>query len=250
MNFLVSNDDGVFSAGIKALIEAIGKFGSVYVVAPNSEKSACGHGITVHTPIRVEKFSYTEGIPAWSVEGTPADCVKLGLTTLIKEDIDWVVSGINNGPNLGTDVFYSGTVAAAAEGVLLGVPALAFSLCSFSSRDFSVAKTIVENLCGKIFEKKWASDTLLNINIPNARLSDIAGIKVTGLGIREYINNYEHRLDPRGKEYYWLTGQLVPPPIEKDLDINAIRKKYVSITPLQTNLTCFEKISELKTLDL
>ena len=251
MNILISNDDGIQSKGIAALTEVMTEFGDVHIVAPLGEKSACGHGITVHSPIRVVEHSLLSGRTGLAVDGTPADCVKLALTKLFEGEIDWVVSGVNRGPNLGTDVYYSGTVAAAMEGVIQGIPAIAFSLCSFSSEDFSASQMAIRKICKAVLKNGNLEDTMLNVNIPNAKYEEIKGYKITRLGIRKYINNYEHRLDPRGMDYYWLNGQLVHPSLsESDIDINAIRTKYISITPLPLDQTSYNKMSVLEALNI
>jgi 5'-nucleotidase len=247
VRILVTNDDGIKAEGIKQLVSALKSLGEIYVIAPESEKSACGHGITVHHPIKVKKIYFSQDIEAWSVSGTPADCVKLGITTLLKVKPDIVVSGINKGPNLGTDVLYSGTVSGAIEGILHGIPAMAISLNSFSSEDFTGAKIVAQKLCQEMLNKNLAPDTLLNVNVPAISDKEIKGFKVTKLGERKYINNFEHRTDPRGNDYYWLAGQVVPPDKEdEDLDVVAISNNYVSVTPIHFDLTNYRIMKQIK----
>jgi len=247
VRILVTNDDGINAEGIKQLVDGLSELGDIFVLAPAEEKSACGHGITVHYPIKVNKFSFAKNITAWSIKGTPADCVKLGVTTLLKEKPDIVVSGINKGPNLGTDVLYSGTVSGAIEAIVLGIPAMAISLTSFSSDDFSIAKIVAKKLCTDMLSKDLAPDTLLNVNVPSIDKSEIKGFKVTKLGERKYVNNFEHRTDPRGNDYYWLAGQVVPPEKkDEDLDVVAILNNYISITPIHFDLTNYRIMEQIK----
>ena len=247
MRILVTNDDGIKAEGIKCLAFGLQEIGEVTVIAPEKEMSACGHGITVHHPIKVDKYDFGKNINAWSVTGTPADCVKLGVTTILNTKPDIVVSGINRGPNLGTDVLYSGTVSGAIEGIILGIPAMALSLDSFSAGDFSFALRVAQQLCRQMLSKDLAPDTLLNVNIPNVAREEIKGYKVTKLGERKYINNFDHRKDPRGNDYYWLTGQVVPPELQDlDLDVVAIKNNYVSVTPIHFDLTNYKIIEQVK----
>jgi len=247
VRILVTNDDGIEAEGIKCLAIGLQEIGEVTVIAPDREMSACGHGITVHHPIKVDKFNLFKNINAWSVSGTPADCVKLGVTTILNTRPDIVVSGINRGPNLGTDVLYSGTVSGAIEGIILGIPAIALSLDSFSAVDFSSALRVAQQLCRQMLSKDLAPDTLLNVNIPYTAKEKIKGYKVTKLGERKYINNFEHRKDPRGNDYYWLAGQVIPPEQEDhDLDVVAIKNNYISVTPIHFDLTNYKIIKQVK----
>lgn len=247
MRILVTNDDGIEALGIKRLIIALKEIGEVYVVAPETEMSACGHGITVYRPIQVKKYNFLNNITAWSVAGTPADCVKLGITTLLDKKPDIVVSGINLGPNLGTDVLYSGTVSGAIEGVILGIPAIAISLDSHLTVDFSLAQKIALNLCKQMLNKDLAPDTLLNVNVPAIPEKQVKGYKITKLGERKYINTYDHRKDPRGNDYYWLTGHVVQPNAnDADLDVVAIKNNYISVTPIHFDLTNYRIIEQIK----
>lgn len=249
MHILVTNDDGVRAPGIQALAQKMSEIGETALVAPLEEKSAIGHGITIREPIRVHKMNIEGVSQAWGVNGTPADCVKLGLIELLDEKCDLVISGINQGPNLGTDVLYSGTVSAAIEGVILGVPSLAISLASWDYDDYSVSADIVKNLVEYLIKNKFTlpSGTLLNINIPPVKQEDLAGCKVTILGTRKYENRFEKRLDPRGNPYYWAVGKLLPAQEDNlDFDVVAVEKKYVSITPIQFDLTNYKIIQEVK----
>lgn len=253
MYILVTNDDGVWAPGVQTLAKKMTEVGDVVLVAPLEEKSAIGHGITIRDPIRVDEMK-VEGLnKVWGVNGTPADCVKLGLQELMGQGCGLVISGINHGPNLGTDVLYSGTVSAAVEGVILGVPSIAVSLASWDYQDFSVAAEITASLVRKMIRdgKVIPPGTLLNINIPAIAREKIKGIRITGLGPREYENRFEKRLDPRGKPYYWSIGKLLPSQGDNpDLDTLAVESNYVSITPLQFDLTNYRLIQEIKTWGL
>ncbi|HHY06895.1 MAG TPA: 5'/3'-nucleotidase SurE [Clostridia bacterium] len=249
MRILVTNDDGIRAPGVQALAQKMSKLGEVALIAPLEEKSAIGHGITIRDPICVHKINIEGVSQAWGVKGTPADCVKLGLTELFTEKCDLVISGINNGPNLGTDVLYSGTVSAAIEGVILGVPSLAISLAAWNYEDYSVAADIIYTLIKYMIKNKFKLPvgTLLNVNVPAVNKKDIVGYKVTILGAREYENRFEKRFDPRGNPYYWAVGEILPfKERDLDFDVVAVEKNYVSITPIQFDLTNYKIMQEIK----
>ncbi len=249
MKLLVSNDDGIFALGIKTLADTLALAGhEVVVVCPDRERSATGHGLTLHDPIRAELKTgvFHPSIKAWSCSGTPADCVKLALGALLDSFPDFVVSGINHGANLGTDVLYSGTVSAAMEGTIEGIPSIALSLTSFSCREFQPAADFAKLLIARLEQQPLAESILLNVNIPAVPTAEIAGVKITRQGIRRYFDTFQKRVDPRGKTYYWLSGEVVqeldraedlqlPPEIETD--VQAIARNYITIVPLQFNLT-------------
>lgn len=250
MRLLIGNDDGIFAQGIQALANALHRAGhGVTVVCPDRERSATGHGLTLHDPIRAEEVTgmFDPGVRAWACSGTPSDCIKLGLGALLDEPPDWVLSGINHGPNLGTDILYSGTVSAAMEGLLEGIPSIALSLADFASRDFSVAARTACELIEEMTETPPERPTLFNVNIPAIAAEAIAGRQVTRLGYRRYFDEFEKRLDPRGRTYYWLGGELLEevnpeeiyPPTDQPLptDVQAIRDRYITLTPLHFNLT-------------
>lgn len=249
MKLLISNDDGIFSVGVRTLANTLAEDGhEVTVVCPDRERSATGHGLTLHDPIRaeiVDKIFHPKVI-AWSCSGTPADCVKLALGALLDKFPDFVLSGINHGSNLGTDVLYSGTVSAAMEGVIEGIPSIAFSLSSYTSKEFDAAGAFAKTLVAQLCKQPLPEAMLLNVNVPPVKPSEIAGVVITRQGIRRYIDTFEKRLDPRGKTYYWLAGEVVQDieqpthlhlPHEVPTDVQAIRDKYISVTPLQYNLT-------------
>ncbi len=244
MRFLVTNDDGIYAPGIKALAQTLNAFGEVIIIAPDQERSGVGHGITVHHPLRVEKVElFPEVRECYMVDGTPADCVKIAIQGLDIQP-DMVVSGINLGANLGTDVLYSGTVSAAIEGVLLGVPSLAISVC----KNISYLPTATYFLTRLLFELKTPlpKDGLLNVNVPALRQDEVKGILATKLGVRLYKNEFVKRLDPQGKAYYWMKGVPYAPASESDHDHVAIEQGYVSVTPIQFDLTYHALFSELR----
>ena len=210
MKILVCNDDGIWAKGISELAKAMQSMGEITVVAPDVERSATGHAITIHDPLRVRETTLWESdIKGYSLTGTPADCVKFGVSMIMDEPPDLVVSGINRGPNLGTDVLYSGTVSAAIEGAILGIPAMAVSLDSYDDEDYSFAAQAALEIAKKIVEYHLPADILLNVNVPAISGNLCKGIKVTKLGVRKYKENYIKRVDPRGGVYYWLNGDLL-----------------------------------------
>lgn len=245
MILLLSNDDGIYAPGLRALAESLQDLGQLYIVAPSQECSATGHGITVHRPLRLETVTLP-GInaKAWSVDGTPADCIKLAVEDLLSFPPDIVVAGINHGPNLGTDVLYSGTVSAAIEGAINGFTSLAISLASDTSTDFSIAAQVARKIIFRLFEKSLPKGTLLNINVPEGKPR---GVRITKLGTRRYVNVFDKRIDPRGRVYYWMAGEpLDLVDNENDTDILAVKEKFISITPLQLDLTNYQTLPVLK----
>lgn len=266
MKILVSNDDGVFAQGLRTLVEGLHEAGhQVTVVCPDRERSATGHGLTLHKPLRAEAADtlFPPKVQAWACSGTPADCVKLALSALVETPPDIVISGINHGPNLGTDVLYSGTVSAAMEGTIEGIPSVAVSLASFAGRDFAPAAQFIVNLLQRLASETLAPDMLLNVNVPALPSQDIQGVRVTRQGIRRYEDLFEKRVDPRGKSYFWLAGEVVtevedplswqgwPPSIQSAVeaiptDVEAIQQGLISITPLQYNLTSFTGLHALQ----
>lgn len=253
MRLLISNDDGIFAHGIRALANSMAEAGHrVTVVCPDRERSATGHGLTLHEPIRAEVVEsvFHPHVKAWACSGTPADCVKLALGALLEEPPDLVLSGINHGANLGTDVLYSGTVSAAMEGTIEGISSVAFSLTSYTAKDFQPAACIARSIVKHLSQQLPPRPLLLNVNIPPVPLQEIQDIIITRQGIRRYTDLFQKRLDPRGKTYYWLAGEALED-ITNDpnetlnpypTDVEAIRKHCVTITPLHYNLTSFHDI--------
>lgn len=247
MNILIANDDGIYSAGLYELAKEMSGLGRVSVVAPDREQSAIGHAITMHQPLRCKKIQLRDlDIDAWRVSGTPADCIKIGVETLLPERPQLIVSGINRGENLGTDIIYSGTVSAAIEGSMFNIPSIAVSYAGDNDDGFKVAAAAAAGIIGQLLEKR-AAHMLLNINVPEVKsLAELKGVKIAKLGVKKYRNNFEERKDPRGKSYYWLAGELVEDELEEDTDIHAVRNGYISMTPLHVDLTSYGELSRLK----
>lgn len=252
LNILISNDDGIYSKGIYELAKALKSLGKIFVVAPDKEQSATGHAITMHQPLRSKKINFFDtDIDAWWVSGTPADCIKLGIETLIGVKPDLIVSGINNGENLGTDIIYSGTVSAALEGSIFNIPAFAVSYAKYGEADFSKAAEYALQIIKQSLNYKIPKGIILNINIPDlSSVKKVKGIKITEVGVKKYKNNFEERKDPRGNSYYWLAGELIDSEIGENTDINAVRNGYISITPIHIDLTEYSFIKELNTWTL
>ncbi|MDD2586830.1 MAG: 5'/3'-nucleotidase SurE [Syntrophomonadaceae bacterium] len=245
MRILVTNDDGIHARGIHALVKELSSIAEIYMVAPDRERSGTGHSITVFEPIKVTPVTFQAVKKAWIIGGTPVDCVKLAISKLVDVKLDLVVSGINHGPNLGTDVLYSGTVSAAAEGVIMGIPSVAVSLDSFDAdMDFRLAARTTRKVVELILEKGINSQTLLNINIPALPKDEIKGIRITKLGVRNYDNLFDERQDPRGNTYYWLGGGVINEEQEKDSDVIAVQEAFISITPINLDLTDYRLIKE------
>ncbi len=252
MKILISNDDGILANGIHALMEALSAAGhEVYVVAPDRERSAAGHSLTLHTPLRVEEVEPKYGAKrCWITTGTPGDCVKLAINAILSDDEkpDLVISGINHGPNLGADILYSGTVSCAMEGAMMGYQSIATSLASMKTdyEDFKVTASIIATLINKLDTYKIPPRTILNINVPGLEKEDIAGIAVTELGSRMFTDEYERRIDPRGKVYYWMAGELITEPDDANTDISAVRNNLISVTPITYEMTRMNIMKDLE----
>lgn len=251
MNILISNDDGIAANGIRVLTEELSKKHNVYVIAPDRERSAAGHSLTFHTPLRVEEIEETNtgAKRTWVTTGTPGDCIKIGVNAILSEEEqpDFVISGINHGPNLGVEILYSGTVSCAMEGAMLGSPSIAVSLASMQSEyeDFRFAAQFTNSLLEKIKDFQLPKKSILNVNIPSLPAEDISGVEITELGGKLFTNDYEKRIDPRGKVYYWLAGELKNEPVDAPTDIAAIRNNKISITPITYEMTKTETITDL-----
>jgi 5'-nucleotidase len=243
---LVSNDDGIYSEGIIALREAMMEIGEVYVYAPHKQQSAVGHAITTHLPLRVNPYYMNGEFFGYAVTGTPADCVKLAVTTHMKEKPDLIVSGINHGSNAAINVIYSGTVSAATEGTILGIPSIAFSLTTYVDFDFTYSKKVAKIIARAVLNNGLPPGVLLNVNIPPVTEDKIKGIKVTKQGKSRWNDYFERRVDPQQREYYWLTGTMNSFEDDEDSDIRAIQENYVSVTPIQFDLTAYDFLEKLK----
>ncbi len=262
MRLLISNDDGIFAQGIQTLANTLAAAGhEVVVVCPDGERSATGHGLTLHDPLRAERADsiFAAGIEAWACSGTPADCVKLALESLLEQQPDFVLAGINHGPNLGTDVLYSGTVSAAMEGTIEGIPSVAFSLASYTSREFQVAADFAVSLVTQLSQSPPVG-VLVNVNVPAVEREAIAGVKLTRQGIRRYHDVIERRTDPRGKTYFWLAGEAIedidsvdsfnpPRPELPPTDVQTIQKNFITLTPLQFDWTSYGQVGQMPKIE-
>ncbi len=243
---LITNDDGVYSPGIQILAKRLRELDTVAIVAPDRERSAAGHSMTLHRPLLIEEIKES----VYSVNGTPTDCVNIAVKGLLKETPRLVVSGINKGPNLGDDITYSGTVAGAIEGTLLGIPAFAISLAAREDFHFAEAAEVALRTASRILEEGLGAGTLLNINVPNIPLSGIKGTRITRLGKRIYHQMTVERVDPRGKKYYWIGGGEPDWEREEGTDLDAIDRSMISITPLHLDLTDYQSFDRLKSMEM
>jgi 5'-nucleotidase len=231
LKILVSNDDGIDSLGIQVLVETLKTIADVTVVAPLKEQSAMGHAITMKTPLRVIKYYKNGEFFGYAVDGTPADCVKMGIRNIMETPPNIVISGINHGSNTAVNTVYSGTVSAAREAAIMDVQAIAVSVTSHTATKFEYAAKICKLLAYKLLSEPLVRGTFLNVNVPDLDEKDVKGIVFTKQGKSKWDDIYEKRQDPYGRDYYWLTGNLVVSDVEPDTDQGAINNNYVSITP-------------------
>jgi 5'-nucleotidase len=236
---LVTNDDGVHSPGIIALYRAMKTLGEAYIVAPDRERSAAGHSLTLHRPLKAEEIREH----VYSINGTPTDCVTLGINKVLPVRPSLVVSGINKGGNLGDDITYSGTVSAAVEGTIFGIPSLAFSLISDKHYHFDTASAFALKIARFVLENSLPYDTLLNINIPNMPKEGIRGVKITRQGKRIYDNSIQETYDPWGQKHYWIGGGQPYWERGEDTDIEAVQADYISVTPVHLDLTNYDALT-------
>lgn len=246
MEILITNDDGIYAEGIYALAQALKKAGNVTVVAPDTQRSAVGHAITISDPLRVTQARRNGEFFGYASSGTPADCVKLGIKSIMKRRPDLVVSGINLGGNQAYNILYSGTVSGATEGALLGIPSMAVSLDTFRSPDFSGAAAFALKLARTMAKRRLPPGTLLNVNVPNLPQKKLKGVRVTSQSRTCFNDWFEKRKDPHGGDYYWMTGDYKPKDPVPASDLNALRAGYVSVTPIQFDLTDYKFIPELE----
>ena len=247
---LLTNDDGIYSKGIYAIWEAMCEIGEVTVLAPNTEKSAVGHAVTISDPIRIEPCSRYGSFEGYAVNGTPADCVKIAIGSFLDKKPNIIVSGINAGSNMGTNILYSGTVSAAAEGTMLGVPSIAFSLNTFNTDNYDLSKEVAIKMTKNVLNHGLPAGTLLNVNIPKCEISECQGYKVTSQGDEYFLDDLEKREDPRGRFYYWMSGKIVNNDTSNEQDGYAIANNWVSVTPIQYKLTNHKFIDDLKSWKL
>jgi 5'-nucleotidase len=245
MRILLTNDDGIDAPGIHALIHVLRPLGELFVVAPERPRSASGHSITLHKPLRLTETELPGGIIGWACNGTPTDCATLGYDVVMEQRVDLVISGINAGPNLGWDVTYSGTVSAAMEGAILGAPAIAVSVAGeMDGRfDYSAAAHFTAELAVNVAQHGLEKWTLLNVNVPPVPVHAIRGVRITHQGRRQYVDRVDRRLDPRGRPYYWLAGSLKEETPDEESDVHAVLENCISVTPIQLDLTSYRHLS-------
>ena len=250
MRVLLTNDDGVYAPGLMALRDELRKDFEVWVVAPESEMSAVGHGITLITPLRVRKVNIDREFFGLAVTGTPADCVKIGVQELMTHPPDIILSGINPGANVGVNVLYSGTVSAAAEGAFLGIRSASLSLDVRQDPDFRFAARFSREIIRFIDRCGLKERTALNVNIPGLPADQIAGVAITRQGTARFQERFERRTDPRGEFYYWLSGETPQEEESPDSDAKALRERWITITPITYDLTCREEVARLRSCPL
>ncbi len=246
MRILLTNDDGIYAPGLTALRRVMMELGEVWVVAPAVEQSGVSHGFSLIGPLRCEMITLDGSKRCYAVQGTPVDTVKLALHEILPELPDLVVSGINSGENSGVNLLYSGTLAAAMEGAILGIPSIAVSLASFTSTDYSFAAEFTLKLSSMILKNKPPHGTLLNVNIPAVSREKIRGIRITHQASSHYEEEINKRVDPRGRDYFWISGRNALDGDGGGSDMEAVRDGYISITPVKVTQTDNEFISSLK----
>jgi 5'-nucleotidase len=250
MRILLCNDDGIYAPGISALHRAVREFGDLHVIAPDAERSAAGHAITLADPIKSTPVEKEGGFFGYGIGGTPADCIKLAVCAVLRDTPpDLVLSGINLGSNTGISVIYSGTVSAATEGVILGIPGVAFSLCTYADPEWETAARVAREITRQILATPMPRGVLLNVNIPNLPYDQLKGVKITRMGRSRFIEKFHKRLDPRGRTYYWLDGELEVQDDGDDVDIHAVRAGYVSVTPIHLDLTAYDHLETFRGLE-
>lgn len=249
---LVTNDDGITAPGIRTLIGVMKTIGEVVVVAPDSPQSAMGHAITINSTLHVEEVTIEDGAQKeYSCSGTPADCVKLGVREILKRKPDLCVSGINHGSNSSINVIYSGTMSAALEAGIEGIPAIGFSLLDYNwSANFEHCKTFVKTITENVLENGLPNGVVLNVNLPNIEEKNIKGIKICRQAKANWVEKFDKRTNPMGRDYYWLTGEFVNLDHGEDTDEWALENNYVSVVPVQFDLTAHHAIQTLNTWDL
>ena len=251
VHILVTNDDGVTAPGLLALAKEMEVLGKVSILAPDRNWSASGHVKTMHRPLRVKEIQLSDGMPALATDGAPSDCVALAVLGILPEKIDLVVSGINPNANLGYDVTYSGTVTAAMEATIWGLPGIAVSLDSpdnhLGALNYGMAARVARQVADKVNRRGLPKGTLLNVNVPYLPLAEMVGFKITRQGLRVYRDELDRRLDPRNRPYYWIGGQSPTGVPEDGTDFGVLKQGYVSITPLHLDMTAYHVVDSLET---
>ncbi|MDX2361104.1 MAG: 5'/3'-nucleotidase SurE [Crocinitomicaceae bacterium] len=248
---LITNDDGISAKGIRSLAEVMKQFGEVVIVAPDSPQSGMGHAITINHPLRLDPSDLFGDSKAYSCSGTPVDCVKLGIYEVLHRKPDLIVSGINHGANTSTNVLYSGTMSAAVEGAMEGIPSIGFSLCSFDSdADFSAAMKIVEKVVAEVLENGLPKGICLNVNIPSIETSELKGVKVCRQAHAFWEDRFDKRFDQFNKPYYWLTGDFSEQDKSEFTDLYWIDKGFATMVPTQFDMTAYKAMEELENWNL
>jgi 5'-nucleotidase len=243
----VTNDDGIFSKGIKSLVEVVSAFGDIVIIAPDKPQSGMGHAITLNQPLRLNPDTIFNQFESYTCTGTPVDCVKLGIYEIMKRKPDLLVSGINHGENISTNVLYSGTMSAAVEGAMENIPSIGFSLCDFDANaDFSGAQKIAENVVNLVLKNNFPSNICLNVNIPKIEKDKLKGIKLARQANAFWEDRFDKRFDQFNKPYYWLTGEFGNHDHGEDTDIFALSQGYASIVPTQFDMTAYSSMKTLK----
>lgn len=244
---LVTNDDGINAPGIHALVEVARRLGTVIVVAPDSPQSGKGHAITIGEPLRLNKVAVFDGIDSWECSGTPVDCVKLARDKILHRKPDLCLSGINHGANHSINIIYSGTMSAAMEAAIEGIPSVGFSLLDFRHEaDFSVARSVASTIATQMLHEPLPPHTLLNVNIPKGGAEIFKGIKICRQGNAKWQEEFDHRIDPRGKDYYWMTGKFQNLDSGDDTDVLALQSGYASVVPVKFDFTDIHMKSSLE----
>jgi 5'-nucleotidase len=244
---LVTNDDGITAPGIRNLVEAVRDLGKVVVVAPDKPQSGMGHAITIGLPLRLHKVNYFEGIESYQCTGTPVDCVKLAVDKVLHQKPDICISGINHGANHSINVIYSGTMSAAVEAAIESIPSIGFSLLDYSlEADFSAARKYARMIVEQMLKTQVDKHTVLNVNFPIGKPEDIKGVKICRQAYAKYEEDFLERVDPHGRKYYWLTGEFVNFDEGTDTDVWALANNYVSVVPVQFDLTHYKLKEQLE----
>lgn len=247
MRILLCNDDGIYAEGIERLYHAVQPFGAIDVVAPEAERSAVGHAITIASPIKSRRIERPGSFSGYAVSGTPADCVKLAVAHLLPEPPDLVLSGINHGANAGISILYSGTVSGATEGAICGVPSVAFSIATFEQPIWETASRVAAQVVAKLTRHPLPPATVLNVNIPNLPFAELRGYAVVPMGASRWVEEFDERLDPRGNTYYWVDGKLqLTPGAGHENDVRMVQEGYVTLTPITFDLTAHALIEPMR----
>ncbi|MBX3165047.1 MAG: 5'/3'-nucleotidase SurE [Bacteroidetes bacterium] len=243
---LVTNDDGIYAPGIKFLSEVAARFGDILVVAPDKPQSGTGHAITINSSLRIQKTNYHNTEIEYACSGTPVDCVKMAVNHILKKRPDLVLSGVNHGSNSSVNVIYSGTMSAAVEGALEGAPSIGFSLCDYAmDADFTQAEKFIEQIIQQSLQHKMPKGVCLNVNIPKVKAHELKGIKVVRQAHGNWVERFQERQDPYGRNYYWLMGEFVNfEPEATDTDEWALTNGYISVVPTQADLTAHNALNK------